>query len=94
MEQRRWHPRVDIATIVIGAVVLAACAAAARGELTEFETSIFEAANELPQSLYPFVWPLMQYGTFVTIPILAVIAFMFRRFRFGLAMLLAVSVST
>ena len=61
----------------------------ARGGVSEAERVVFQAVNELPESLHPFIWPLMQYGTFITIPVLAVVAFCFRRFRLGIALLLA-----
>jgi hypothetical protein len=35
------------------------------------------------QGLYRAIWPVMQYGTIVTIPVLALIAFAFRRLRLG-----------
>ena len=35
------------------------------------------------------VWPFMQYGTFITIPALALIALQFRRLRLALAIALA-----
>jgi hypothetical protein len=35
------------------------------------------------------VWPFMQYGTFITIPALALTALQFRRFRLALAIALA-----
>jgi undecaprenyl-diphosphatase len=89
MEARWWHAKTDIATILAGALVLGGCALLARSQLTELESSIFKAVNELPQGLYAVIWPTMQYGTFITIPALALVAFAFRRFRLGLAMLLA-----
>jgi undecaprenyl-diphosphatase len=89
MEARWWHAKGDIATVLVGALVLSGCALLARSELTELETAIFKAVNDLPQGLYVVIWPTMQYGTFITIPALALLAFAFRRFRLGLAMLLA-----
>ena len=83
------HTRTDLIVIAVGALVLVGCGLIARSELTELETAIFQAVNELPQGYHAFVWPLMQYGTFITIPLLALIAFAFRRFRLGWAMLLA-----
>jgi undecaprenyl-diphosphatase len=83
------HTRTDLITIAVGALVLVGCALLARIELTDVEVSIFQAANELPQGYHAFIWPFMQYGTFITIPVLALIAFAFRRFRLGWALLLA-----
>jgi undecaprenyl-diphosphatase len=63
--------------------------AAARAELTAAEERIFRAVNELPGELNGFVWPFMQYGTFVTIPVIALVALAFRRVRLAIAILLA-----
>ena len=63
--------------------------ALASGPLTDVEETLFRKVNGLPESLFPLIWPLMQYGTFITIPLLALVAFAFRRWRLGLAMLVA-----
>jgi undecaprenyl-diphosphatase len=73
----------------VATVVLVATMLAARAELASLEVAIFRAVNELPQGLHAMVWPFMQYGTFITIPALAVIALLFRRFRLALTMALA-----
>ena len=86
---RRIHRPVDLVTIAAGAAVLIGCGLLARTELTDFETTLFQSVNELSQSIYPIVWPVMQYGTFITIPVLALIAFLFHRRRLAAAMLLA-----
>jgi undecaprenyl-diphosphatase len=80
-----WNPVV----LGVASVVLVLTTLAARAQLTPFEVDVFRAVNELPQGLNTAVWPFMQYGTFVTIPTLAVIALVFRRFRLALAMVLA-----
>ena len=82
------HARVDVATIAIGALTLIACALFAMADLSDLEVGLFRAVNRLPEELHTYVWPVMQYGTFITIPLLAVLAFAFRRFRLGLALLL------
>lgn len=51
-----------------------------------WETSIFRAVNGLPDWLRPYLWVLNQYGVFVTIPILALIAVAFHRYRMAVAM--------
>lgn len=83
------HGRESVVVLGIGAIVLVGSSLAARAELTSAEAGVFRAVNELPGELETVVWPFMQYGTFVTIPLLAVIALAFRRFRLALAMLLA-----
>lgn len=81
--------KAQAAIVVSGCFVLLVTGLLARGGVSEAERVVFQAVNELPESLHPFIWPLMQYGTFITIPVLAVVAFCFRRFRLGIALLLA-----
>jgi undecaprenyl-diphosphatase len=79
----------DLVLACVSLVVLVVSLLLAQAELTAAEVQIFRAVNELPQSLNAVVWPFMQYGTFVTIPALAVIALLFHRFRLSLAIALA-----
>ena len=85
LAQARWNLVVLCAAVA----VLLATMLVARAELATLEASIFRAVNDLPQCLYTVVWPFMQYGTFITIPALALIALLFRRFRLALAIALA-----
>jgi membrane-associated phospholipid phosphatase len=85
----RHGVRSSIVLIVTGAVVLVGSVAASRAPLTSLEVEIFRAVNDQPESLYPVVWPLMQYGTFLRIPVLSIVALVFRRVRLALGMLLA-----
>ena len=85
LAQARWNLLVLCAAVVVLLVTMLV----ARTELATLEVSIFRAVNDLPQGLYPVVWPFMQYGTFITIPALTVIALVFRRFRLALAIALA-----
>jgi len=78
--------RTDIVALSLGAVVLIASAFAASAPVTGAETAIFRAVNDLPDRLYPVIWPLMQYGTFITIPLLSLVAIALRRYRAGLVM--------
>jgi undecaprenyl-diphosphatase len=81
----RWN----LVVLCVSLVVLVVTTVAASAELTSAEVRIFRAVNELPQGLNSVVWPFMQYGTFITIPTLTVIALLFRRFRLALAIALA-----
>jgi membrane-associated phospholipid phosphatase len=81
--------RRNLLVLCVALVVLVVTSVAARVELTSAEVGIFRAVNELPDELNSLVWPFMQYGTFITIPVLAVVALAFRRFRLALAVLLA-----
>ena len=85
LAQARWN----LVVLCVAVVVLLATMLVARAELATLEASIFRAINDLPQGLHTVVWPFMQYGTFITIPTLAVIALLFRRFRLALAIALA-----
>jgi membrane-associated phospholipid phosphatase len=80
---------VDVVALVVAAIVLLISVFVARESLSSVETHAFRAVNDLPESLHPVVWPLMQYGTFITIPVLCLVAVGFRRFR--LAVLMGVS---
>jgi undecaprenyl-diphosphatase len=51
-----------------------------------FEVAVFRAFNDAPDHLYPVVWPLMQYGTFITIPLATLVALLARRTRLALEM--------
>jgi membrane-associated phospholipid phosphatase len=54
-----------------------------------FEVGVFRVFNEAPDLLYPVVWPLMQYGTFITIPVATIVALLFHRVRLALELGLA-----
>ena len=81
--------RRELVVLGVAVGVLALASLAAMAELTSIEVGTFRAVNELPDGLRVAVWPFMQYGTFVTIPLLAAVALAFRRFRLALAILLA-----
>ncbi|MGA9160109.1 MAG: phosphatase PAP2 family protein [Actinomycetota bacterium] len=85
---RAWTRR-NLLVLCVVTAVLVVTTLAARAELTSLEVEIFRAVNGLPQGLHTLVWPFMQYGTFITIPVLAAIALLFRRFRLALAIALA-----
>ena len=55
----------------------------------ELEQELFYVINGLPDLIYWPVWAVMQLGNLVAIPVAAVIAFWFRRWMLGAAMLLA-----
>ena len=51
-----------------------------------WERGLFNAVNGLPDALEWVIWPFMQYGVFLTIPVLTLIAVIMRRFRLATAM--------
>lgn len=80
---------------LIGAVVFVATTAMAASTSTApaaWEIDVFRAVNGLPDWLHVVVWPFMQYGVFVTIPIAAAVAAVLRRRRLA-GMLLGAGVS-
>jgi membrane-associated phospholipid phosphatase len=81
----RWN----LIVLCVASVLLVAISPAARADVTSIEVQILRAVNELPQGLKIVIWPFKQYGTFITIPAIAVVALLFRRFRLALAIALA-----
>jgi len=73
---------VALAVFVLASVV-------AQGGLAGWEEAVFEAANGLPEGMRPVIWPFMQYGVFLTIPVLIVVALILRRVRLAIAMAVA-----
>jgi membrane-associated phospholipid phosphatase len=63
------------------AVLVAACLAIDGDHVGELEERIFRWVNDGPDFLYPAWWALMQYGTFITIPLATLIALSLRRIR-------------
>jgi membrane-associated phospholipid phosphatase len=81
---------VDAATAATALVILVLAMLAVRnGSVSDLERSAFRTVNDLPAALYPVLWPFQQLGAVLVGPILAVVAFAFRRVRLGIALLLA-----
>ena len=78
--------RILLIAGIAGAVFLATTAMA-MGRPPDWEIRTFEAVHGLPDWLFVFVWPFMQYGVFVTIPIVGAIALAFRRRRLSVLLL-------
>jgi membrane-associated phospholipid phosphatase len=49
------------------------------------ETELFRFFNELPGGIYWGMWAVMQFGNFLMVPLLTVVAAAFRRFRLAAA---------
>jgi undecaprenyl-diphosphatase len=45
------------------------------GTVSGFEESIFHGINDLPQALYPLLWPFQQAGAVLVGPVVALVAF-------------------
>jgi membrane-associated phospholipid phosphatase len=87
--ERRRTLRTVAPFVALAAALLVLTAVAAQRDVTPAEIAVFRALNQLPDDAYVAIWPFMQYGTFLTIPVLALVAFAFRRVRLAVVMLLA-----
>jgi glycosyltransferase 2 family protein len=68
--------RQDAIVAIIGVVILAIGMVLVRdSEVGDFEESVFDAINGLPQWLYPLMWPFQQVGALLVGPIVAIVAF-------------------
>ena len=84
----RMRP-LDLVIAWAGLLMIAASGSLARDGLAVGERAIFQAINSWPDVLYVVIWPFMQYGVFVTIPILVIVAMVVRRYRLAVAMAFA-----
>jgi glycosyltransferase 2 family protein len=78
----------DAVGVVVGLAVFATSALVASHGVAPGEAALFRLVNALPDVLYVGIWPFMQYGVFVTIPILIVVALLMRQARLAAAMAL------
>lgn len=83
---RRW---LDVGWLVGGLALFVLSGALAADGLVGGEGAVFLAINGLPDALMPVVWPFMQYGVFLTIPVLCLVALVLRRVRLAVAMAIA-----
>jgi membrane-associated phospholipid phosphatase len=80
--------RLDVLLFVLGALILLGTMTMASGEVVPaWEEAVFHAVNGLPGFVYPVVWPLMQYGTFITIPLVTIAGLITRQWRFAIVSL-------
>ena len=82
----RQRRALDAWCVVGGMAAFGMTAWLARDGLAPGEEAIFRAFNDLPDWFYAILWPFMQYGMFMTIPVLTVVALLFRRYRLAIAM--------
>ena len=84
--RRRW---LDVGWLIGGLAVFVLAGALAASGLMDWERELFSAVNGLPDALMPVVWPFMQYGVFLTIPVLCLVALLLRRIRLATGMAVA-----
>ena len=79
-----WSTR-DLAGLALGAGTFVGTAALARRPMSRTEVQAFRTVNDLPEAGFPAIWLPMQYGTFGTVPVSAVLALARNRPRLALA---------
>ena len=78
--------RIDVVALVAGLAVTAVGAVLIRhGHVSQVEESVFRAVNDLPQAMYPVLWPFQQVGAVLVGPLVAVVALILRRYRLAAA---------
>ncbi len=78
--------RLDIELLVVGTIVLCVTAVLARRGVYAWEATAFRSLNELPDGIRPVVWIFNQYGVFITIPLLSVVALLSGQRRLAIAL--------
>ena len=83
------HPG-DVIRVVLGAVLVIVCSAAAAAEtVSGVEAGLFHAVNSLPSWLYGPLWLVMQLGSLAAVFGVAALAALLRRFRLAAELLAA-----
>jgi undecaprenyl-diphosphatase len=79
-----WLLALGAAVLVLGALPVE------EGSMSAVEKAVFAALNDIPD-VVPFVvvWPFMQLGNFIVLPIAVVVALILRRWRLAGALALA-----
>jgi membrane-associated phospholipid phosphatase len=82
--------REDVVALGVGLVILALGMVVVRhGSVSGIEEAVFRGVNDLPEALYPVLWPFQQLGALLIGPIVALVAALLRRWRLALAALVA-----
>jgi undecaprenyl-diphosphatase len=76
--------------MVVGLLILVGgCLIVRDGTVPAWEESVFRAINDLPDWLYPIVWPGNLLGALVIVPVVAVLALSVRQYWLAIAVVLA-----
>ena len=79
-----------LALLVIGAVALTLCALPIdRHRVSDAEVDVFRAVNDPTLAPFVVVWPIMQLGNFLVVPVAAAVAAAFRKWWLALGLLVA-----
>jgi undecaprenyl-diphosphatase len=85
-DARMVRRRSDLILVLIGSIVFAITAVLAKQGVYAWEEHAFRTLNDLPDAIRSGVWVFNQYGVFITIPILSLIAFASGRRRMAFAL--------
>jgi len=86
---RIGRPATDLLWVVGGfALLLLSALPVHQHSISAFETWVFRALNDWTVLPFVVIWPVMQLGNFLVIPITAAIAAVMRRFRLAVGILL------
>lgn len=86
----RTRRRSDALWLVVGLAVLALSAVPVDTDrVSDFEVDVFRVFNDLPGALYPALYPIMQLGNVLVVPIAAIAALAVRRVRLAVTLFLA-----
>jgi undecaprenyl-diphosphatase len=87
---RSVHAPRDVTLIAVGAILLTLSALpVSEHRISGAEADVFSAINTYTVLPFVVVWPIMQLGNIVAIPVAAAVAAAFRRWRLALAILAA-----
>jgi membrane-associated phospholipid phosphatase len=71
-----------------GLIVFALSGTVAAQGMAYGEAGLFMAIKSLPDTLQYIIWPFMQFGVFITIQLLIIVALVMKRLRLAIAMAL------
>jgi glycosyltransferase 2 family protein len=83
------HAGDAVRLVVALAIVALSAEFVHRDRVGELEVDAFRLVNDLPGALYPLVWPVMQLGNVLAVPVAAGIAALTRRYRLAVNLALA-----
>jgi membrane-associated phospholipid phosphatase len=82
--------RRDVVLAVVGAAVLVLAALPVHThDISAAESAVFHGINGPAVLPFAVIWPVMQLGNFLAVPVAAVVAAVFRRWRLAVGLLIA-----
>jgi len=84
---RRW---LDVLTLSLATLFVTLCAIVAAQGVSDIEEDVFHAINGLPDLLFRPMWAVQFLGVLLVPAAVAVVAFAYRKWRLGAALLLLI----